>query len=370
MQALKKPALQAQLAQLEEQLSQYRNFGQEYEARFAEEKASIRAAHETELVQARADAAAETREELNKKHEMDLLMLSQFLHAAAAKRQSEEAETQEGRAYEGVLLLAYQGNNSSLETLRNLVNGTDDRVPDTQGELLDFTFAQLKRSALENAPVAAEMGENDLADPASSSSAVEAAPVLTSSDPTVANAALTELEDTPMIRLKGEEHVAELTTGPEQGSVTAEAANTVAESSWDPQASVMTTDSGAGDGWVEVPRDPRETDTGLTATPAAVHGASNWAEEVTEGAAAQERFAVENDGFEQVVHHANRARTRGRGEFRGRAGRGDRIGRGRGDGDSRRGRGRGRGPEGGYRGGGRAGRANAPAGDTATGSSW
>jgi hypothetical protein len=120
----------------------------------------------------------------------------------------------------------------------------------------------------------------------------------------------------------------------------------------------MTSDSPSGEGWVEVPRDPAETDTGVAATPAAMHNSTSWAEEVNADAAAEQKTSAENDGFEQVVHHANRGRGRGpRGDFRGRARGGEYRGRGRGDrdrGDGERrggGRGRGRGGEGGYRGG-------------------
>ena len=350
---MKKPALQAQLAQLEEQLKHYRNFGQEYESRLAAEKASLQAAYDSAIVEARQEAADETRQEMLKKQNVDLLVLSQFLHAAAAKRQSDEAETQEGRAYEGVLLLAYQGNSTSLEVLRSLVDGMEDKVPDTQGELLDFTYTQLKKSAMENAPLPAELDDPDLSEATAEVVEPSVQANVTHSDPTIANAGLTELEDTTTIRLKGVEYSSGLISGLEQASVAADAANAVADSSWDPQASVMTTDSTMGDGWVEVPRDPAETDTGVVATPAAAHGTSSWAEEVTEGAAAETKAAAENDGFEQVIHHSSRGRGRGRGEPRGRAARGDRMGRGRGIGEDgrRAGGGRGRGRTGeGYRG--------------------
>ena len=174
-----------------------------------------------------------------------------------------------------------------------------------------------------------------------------------SSDPTVANAGLTELEDTvtvPTAAADGpiESSVAEV---PEQTTV--DTGNAVAEATWDPASTA--------DSWVDVqiPRDPAETDTGLTGTTGeAAHNTNSWAEEAGESAAAEAKAAAENDGFQEVVHHAPRdrphGRGRGRGEFRGR-GRGDggRGGRGRGDGERRgSGRGRGRGSgEGGSRGG-------------------
>ena len=316
---------------------------------------------------------------LAEKYDRDLLLLSQFLHAAAAKRQTDDADTPEGRAYEGVLLLAYQGNSTSLETLQNFVQGSSRQVPDTHGHLLDFTFAELRRSAIESAPPLIDPDELDNEDSHNGIADGDLAEASTS-DPTIANAGLTELEDTTTIRIKSSEQTTDLPSGIEQASVGGEAANALADASWDPQASIMTIDSATRDEWVEVPRDPTETDTGLTATPAATHGTSNWAEEVTEGAAAAEKAAVENDGFEQVMHNPSRVRGRGRGEYRGRGGRGDRGdrvdrgdrgGRGRGDYDGRRGgRGRGRGGDGNHRGGHRGGRGAPASGDTGAGAGW
>ena len=367
-QVLKKPALQVQLKQYEEQVTQFRKVEKDLEDRFAVEKANLIEQHQAELARTRKEVAAEANKTLSQKLDEDLLVLSQFLHAAAAKRQTAEAESEEGRAFEGALLLVYQGNNASLTTLKNLIAGSEDKVTSTLGEPLDFTFAQIKQSSIDDAPPLEETIEEEPSDDAEAT-AIEAdngEASATVTDPTVAHAGLTELEDTDSAptALNGVPE-AEHMTGPEQSSVTAEAANAVAENNWDAQASVLTNESGAGEGWVEVPRDPGETDTGLTATPAAMHGGNSWAEEVTEVTETEEKAAAENDGFEQVVHHGNRDRGRGRGrssEFRAR-GRGDgfRGGRGRGDrgdrgdgGERRGGRGRGRGD--GFRSGNRGGR--------------
>ena len=124
----------------------------------------------------------------------------------------------------------------------------------------------------------------------------------------------------------------------------------------------MSADSGA-EGWVEVPRDPTETDTGVQATPAATHGTQSWADEVqadpTQGMPEPEytKPPVNGDGFSEV--HRNRG-------GRGRGGQGEPRGRGRGGGyrgDRGDGGGRGRsgyrndrrGGEGGERGRGRGG---------------
>lgn len=364
-QVLKKPALQVQLKQYEEQVVQFRKVEKDLEDRFAAEKAHLIELHHAELVRMREEVTAEANKTLSKKLDEDLLVLSQFLHAAAAKRQTAEAESEEGRAFEGALLLVYQGNSASLTTLKNLIAGSDDKVTSTLGESLDFTFAQIKQSSIDDAPPLEETFEDEPSDNADAT-VVEpdnagASAIVT--DPTVAYSGLTELADADSIpaALNGVPEAVHM-AGPEQSSVTPEAANAVAESNWNAEASVLTNESGAGEGWVEVPRDPVETETGVRATPAAIHGGNSWAEEVTEVNETEEKAVAENDGFEQVVHHGNRDRGRGRGrsgDFRGR-GRGDgfRGGRGRGDrgdgGERRGGRGRGRGD--GFRGGNRGSR--------------
>lgn len=107
-------------------------------------------------------------------------------------------------------------------------------------------------------------------------------------------------------------------------------ANAAAEANWDPSA-----DMSASQEWVEVPRDAAETETGVTATPAAPSNVQSWADETQETPGA----AQPNEGFQEVKRTAP---NRGTGNFRGnRGGRGEyRGGRGRG-GEGYRGRGRG-----------------------------
>lgn len=264
-----------------------------------------------------------------------LRVITHFLHAAASKRQSEEADTDEGRAFEGALLLVYQGNEASLTALKNLVYGTDDKVPDVQGETLGYTFAQVKQSALQK-------GQDSLPPTVLEVDAVSTAlsAVDIQTDVTIANAGLTELEDTIAIQTATNDlSEPEAALVPEQASTGDEAANAVAEAAWDPQASIVTDTSAMNEEWVKVPRDPAETDTGIAATPAAMHGASSWAEEVGAAAAAEEKPASENDGFEQVRRERGRGRggRGGRGDFRGRGrgGRGDGYRGGRGGGSAR-----------------------------------
>jgi hypothetical protein len=326
----KKPQIQAQVTQLEEQLNQYRSFAQELEDRFSQEKATLVEAHEAEIAQLKEEAAAKAQEQEGNSKKLDegLKIVCDFLHAAASKRSFVDEEKAERQAFEGALLQVYQGNELSVTTLQNLVAGTDDKVIDTEGNPVDFTFAQLKDASVAEAQ-----------DAQAASEPVEApAEDLPASDPTVANAGMTELEDTTTIPIRTngttEEPSSESVSAPEQVSTTAEAANAVAEANWNPEASITTDASGAGDEWVQVPRDPAETDTGVTATPAAATAENSWAEEVATSAEEQKK---ENDGFEQVRGRHGEHRGRGRGGPRGRGG--EFRGRGRGTGGPHRGRG-------------------------------
>ncbi|ETN44262.1 uncharacterized protein HMPREF1541_10813 [Cyphellophora europaea CBS 101466] len=335
----KKPALRAQLVQLEEQVTQYRSFSQELEERFNREKSSLIESHEAEIAQLKEEAANNAKAAESSNLEESLKIITHFLHAAASKRQSEDPDSDEARAFEGALLLVYQGNESSLSTLRNLIQGSEDKITDTQGELVDYTYAQIKHAALSEV----EAVEGESADGPSSHEASA------DTDPTIANAGLTELQDTTTIpiRTNGAGETEPASAGPEQASTADSAANAIAESKWDPEASVHTEVSAAGEDWVNVPRDPAETDTGLQATPAApaaqVENSNSWADEMDHNPPP----VPENDGFEQVKgrHSEHRGRGRGRGgqqrgDFRGR-GRGGQRGDFRGRGRPGEGRGRG-----------------------------
>jgi hypothetical protein len=326
----KKPGLKAQLAQLEEQVTNYRAFAQEADERFAHEKAAMIEAHEAEVKQLKEEAATSATAAQGKDLDDALKVIVHFLHAAASKRQSEDTDSDEARAFEGALLLVYQGNEAALSTFRNLIEGSNDRLTDTAGEHVDYTFAQIKQAALAEAETSEELPEVEAEAPAVEDSAP-------STDPTVANAGLTELQDTTAIPIHTN-GVSEVSAIPEQASTGDDAANAVAESRWDPESSMHS----AGEGWVNVPRDPAETDTGLQATPAApaaqAENSNSWADDVPE----ESKPLNENDGFEQVKgrHTDNRGRGRGRGG-RGDGFRGGRGGRGGARGEFRGGRGRG-----------------------------
>lgn len=99
-------------------------------------------------------------------------------------------------------------------------------------------------------------------------------------DPTVANAAATEIADIEKSASNGQKAV-EVSTGLANANVSDDAANAVAESHWDAETGLS-----ASQEWVDVkiPRDPSETDTGLSATPAASANKQSWADEQPEPA--------------------------------------------------------------------------------------
>ena len=175
-------------------------------------------------------------------------------------------------------------------------------------------------------------------------------------DPTVAHAGLNE-DTTVQLPVNGTAAAEGLPTLLQQTTIDAGAANAVAEENWDHKLS----GSAEGDGWVEVPRDPTETETGVTATPAAMTSTQSWADDQpaaappvsAPSAPAPSAPANNNDGFHEV-HHPRGGRGRGgpqgerRGSFRGRGGH-----RGGGEGGGYRGRGGMRGDRGGEGGRGR-----------------
>jgi hypothetical protein len=266
---------------------------------------------------------AELKESQEKTVREQLLTLSQFLRAAASFRRAGDGAAVDSQAFEGVLLQVYGGNDEAVEAMFKLISGSDEKVAGIDGQVLDVTYGKVKELSGEQVP---------------------AAPVeepVAETDPTIANAGLTELQDQPVSASAdasafgsagNTDQATEPALAPTQ-TAAGDGANSVA-ASWEPQAS--------GDEWVEVPSNPADIE-----SPSATAAAStSWAEDVPTGAAPAERA----DGFEQVVHHqrqnsvrgggrGGRGRGRGGDGFRGRGGRGEFRGRGRGRGESKGGRG-------------------------------
>lgn len=166
------------------------------------------------------------------------------------------------------------------------------------------------------------------------------------SDPTIANATLTEMEAgaKPLNKTTNDASAAPAASG-----IGMESANAAAEAQWDKQPT--SGDDPLTESFEMVPRDPAETETPHAG--AAVTSTQSWADDTPEPSAAPAAPTPADDGFSQVQHNRG---GRGRGGHPG-GERGGYRGRGRGGprGDFRGGRGRGgrgdfRGGRGGFRG--------------------
>lgn len=162
-----------------------------------------------------------------------------------------------------------------------------------------------------------------------------------STDPTVAHAGLTELDDGTTLAESTAE-APETPTAPPAASVDGGAANAAADEQWDKQGTGS--DDPLAESFEMVPRDPAETESPAATAPN--NSTQSWADDAHEQAAAATP-ASNGDGFHEVQHARGRGRGgfqgEGRGGFRGGRGgpRGDGRGRGRARGDFRGGRGRG-----------------------------
>ncbi|KAI1181688.1 hypothetical protein F5B17DRAFT_424084 [Nemania serpens] len=342
-QRLKKPQLEAQLAQYEEQLTQYKKVDEDYRSRSAAEKAALekaltekfekeKAALLGELAQKDADAKQSLHD--------NLLALSQFLRLAAARR-SEEADAglDENMALEGVLLNVYSGDEHAVSTMLKLIEGSSETTRSVGGDELQTTFSQVKAVATAyTVPFAATEEAPETADVVTESTAA------VETDQTVAHASLTEIDATGATEplTNGHTESAPLSGIPANADVADSAANAAGGSDWD--ANNTMSSSITQEGWVEVPRDPTETETGLTATPAAASNVQSWADEQPENPPEVRASTDATDGFRQVQRNRPRGNDR-EGGWKGR-GRGDYRGGHRGgyhEGRGGRGRGRGRG---------------------------
>ena len=143
-QILKKPALQASLAQFEDQITQYKNFDKEYKAHTKAEvehvKNELITKHKAELKEKLESAKQEVRGDLEKQVKQQLLALSKFLRLAASRRQEEhDASLDENQALEGLLVEVYTGDVSSVKAMSNLMNGAEEQCINIHGEKLPVT---------------------------------------------------------------------------------------------------------------------------------------------------------------------------------------------------------------------------------------
>ncbi|KAI1404436.1 hypothetical protein F4819DRAFT_483609 [Hypoxylon fuscum] len=281
-QRLKKPQLESQLAQFEEQLAHCKKVDEEYRSRAAQEKASLEKSLTDKAEKEKADAINQLKEqaaiETKKVQRENLLVLSQFLRLAAARR-TEEADSglDENMALEGVLLNVYSGDDNAVSTMVKLIEGSDEKTFSVNGDELQTTYAQVKSVSKAHA------SEYATADTTAESSDAPAETAYTNgTDPTVAHAGLTEIDTAGSTApfTNGHTESTPVSSIPENTNVTDSAANAAAESQWnsgnDLSASMSQED------WVKVPRDPTETETGLSATPVSTGNVQSWADEQPE----------------------------------------------------------------------------------------
>jgi ribosomal protein L16 Arg81 hydroxylase len=144
-QILNKPKLQASLAQLEEQINQYKKFDQDYKARMQAEKAEYEKTFNEkaskELEEAVTAAKAEAVAEALKEQHNNLLLISQFLRLAAIRRGDEEADAtlDENKALEGVLAKVYTGDEEAVQTMLKIIHGSSDKTVSVTSEILSTT---------------------------------------------------------------------------------------------------------------------------------------------------------------------------------------------------------------------------------------
>ncbi|KAJ5518468.1 Histone-fold [Penicillium expansum] len=368
-QVLKKPTIQATIAQAEEQIGHYKQFAAQYEDRLVAQKAELVKAHEAELEAVRNNAIADATEASKKALHQQFYTVTKFLCAAAILRRDGDAVTTESRAFEGVLFEVYAGNQSAVNSLLKIAEGADEKVNAVEGTTLDFTYGDVKQASDKFAP------PEETTEVAS-----EATPTTDpTTDPTVANAGLTELQDTSF-GTQAEPAASQVDQlAPPAQTLVSDAGNSIAEQTWAP-----TSDESSE--WVKLPRNPDETDTGLQATPASADAGLNngsvGADISTQGengakAGGRRRHGQRGGRGRNDAKRAGEGRGgEGRGEGRageGRAGEG-RAGEGRGGegragegraGEGRVGEGRGRGGRRGGRGGRGRGSASGPASGSA-----
>ncbi|KAM0454741.1 hypothetical protein ACHAO4_004554 [Trichoderma viride] len=320
----KKPALQTALAQYEEQLVQYQKIHEQYQTRAAADKAEWAKT----LEKTKEEALSEVKADFKSSMDSKLLVLSQFLRLAAYRREeSQEPESDESQAIEGVLLAIYSGDESAVSAMQKLIEGSGDQIVSVPGDQLQTTYAAVKTLA-----------ENYTAPSHAEPEAQTAAEAV--SDPTIANEAATEIEagDGPLTNGHGHAEAEPASNGLANANVADEAANAVAESHWD----TSNQDMSISQEWVNI---PKPTDAETSADSSALDAIKpSWADDHPDPAVEATSAAPDaGDGFHQVQRNRGRqdregsgGRGRGRGEWRGRGGyRGDGRGRGRGRGGDR-----------------------------------
>ncbi|TVY94030.1 hypothetical protein LAWI1_G000967 [Lachnellula willkommii] len=344
-QLLKKPSLEASRTQLKEQIEQYKKFDQEYKTAMQAEKEqfakSFTERSVKELEEAVAAAKAEAVVSAKQEQENGLLALSQFLKLAAVRRTTEEnQELPENIALESLLVKVYTGDLTAVDFIHKIIQGSTEKVASQDGDILPVTYADIKNAYI-------SLPSPQTAFEAEETPAVETKDYPVQSDPTIANAGLTELNAPDVTGLNnGAPESHEIQGVPQNSGFGDGAANAAAESNWD-----NTNDLSQSQEWVEVPRDAAETDTGITGTPAAPSNVQSWADDQPDSPSETiTPVAPKDDGFHEVQRNRGGRGGHSRGnQSRGGGRGGDRGGRGGYRGEFRGGRGGRGGPRGGRR---------------------
>lgn len=133
---------------MEEQLAQYKKVEEDYRSRAAAEKATITKTLTDQYEKEKADAINEIKaqaeaEAVTVQHD-SLLVLSQFLRLAAARRSEEfDQAADENRAIEGVLLSVYKGDEPAVSTMLKLIEGSEDKTFSIDGDELQTSCTLL-----------------------------------------------------------------------------------------------------------------------------------------------------------------------------------------------------------------------------------
>ena len=139
-QHLKKPGLLAQLAQLEDQLTQFKKVDQEYKTIIDAERVKLEGIFAQKLQEEKAAAVSDAKAGLKQELHDGLLVVSQFLRLAAARRQEDADQSlDENLALEGVLLAIYAGDESAVNTMLKLLGASEDKTTDVAGKTLETT---------------------------------------------------------------------------------------------------------------------------------------------------------------------------------------------------------------------------------------
>ena len=130
----KKPQLLEQLKSLNEQVETFRVVHSDYQAQMQKQKNDSTTKRWEELNQAKEAYRLESESSASSELREKLLVFSQFLRAAAAKRnETEETSSDESAAFEGALLLVYGGDEHAVDTAVNIIEGSDEQVPNIEG---------------------------------------------------------------------------------------------------------------------------------------------------------------------------------------------------------------------------------------------